>query len=83
VSADVEFTGYLKDPASRMKDIDLYALPSDTEQSPNAMLEAMAIGMPVVATRVGDVEAVLREVSPDNVCEPDDKAFAMAITDCP
>lgn len=79
VAADVEFTGYLKDPASRMNEFDLYALPSDTEQSPNAMLEAMAIGMPVVATRVGDVAAVLKHVSPENVCDIDDDAFTQAL----
>lgn len=76
VSDDVEFTGYLKDPAVRLREFDIFALPSDTEQSPNAMLEAMALGMPVVATRVGDVQAVLSNVSPHNVCDPDDAAFA-------
>lgn len=79
VAAEVEFTGYLADPARRLREFDLYALPSDTEQSPNAMLEAMAMGMPVVATRVGDVPSVLANVSPENLCEPDDAAFAAAL----
>lgn len=76
VADDVEFTGYLSDPGSRLKDFDLFALSSDTEQLPLALLEAMAVGMPVVATAVGDVPAILAEVSAGNVCPPDDEAFA-------
>lgn len=75
VAQDVEFTGYLANPLSRLADFDLFALSSDTEQLPIALLEAMAAGVPVVATRVGDVGAVLAQVSPENVCAPDDEAF--------
>ena len=64
VATDVEFTGYLSNPGDRLKEFDLFALSSDTEQLPMALLEAMALGLPVVATRVGDIEAVLSEVSP-------------------
>lgn len=80
VAADVEFTGYLKDPSARLADFDLFALSSDTEQLPIALLEAMAVGMPVVATRVGDVGDILAGVSPDNLCEPQDGPFAAALS---
>jgi len=40
-------------------EFDLFALSSDTEQLPIAMLEAMACGIPVVATRVGDVAYIM------------------------
>ncbi|WP_382326756.1 glycosyltransferase [Hydrogenophaga sp. UC242_50] len=53
VAADVEFTGYLKDPSARLTDFDLFALSSDTEQLPIALLEAMAVGMPVVRSARG------------------------------
>lgn len=76
VENKVEFTGYLKDPSVRLRDFDLFALSSDTEQLPIALLEAMAWGMPVVATRVGDVGDILSDVSPDNLCAPEDSAFA-------
>lgn len=79
VTNDVEFTGYLSDPGERLKDFDLFALSSDTEQLPLAMLEAMALGLPVVATAVGDVSVVLADVSADNVCEPNDEAFAQLL----
>ncbi|WP_084153710.1 glycosyltransferase [Simplicispira psychrophila] len=81
----VEFTGYLADPLAHLVTLDLFALSSDTEQLPLALLEAMAVGMPVVATRVGDVGAVLASVSPDNLCAPDDAAFAaqlLQVLDC-
>ncbi|MDD2711657.1 MAG: glycosyltransferase [Simplicispira sp.] len=76
----VEFTGYLQDPAARLASFDLFALSSDTEQLPLALLEAMALGMPVVATRVGDVGDILSDVSPDNLCEAQDGAFAAALS---
>jgi glycosyltransferase involved in cell wall biosynthesis len=34
---------------------DVFALPSDFDNSPNAVLEAMASGLPIVATNVGGV----------------------------
>lgn len=79
VASDVEFTGYLASPGDRLKDFDLFALSSDTEQLPMALLEALALGLPVVATRVGDLEALLSEVSSGSLCEPDDEAFQHAL----
>lgn len=76
----VEFTGYLQNPAARLATFDLFALSSDTEQLPIALLEAMALGMPVVATRVGDVGDILSDVSPDNLCEAQDGPFAAALS---
>jgi len=39
-----------------LADADLYCFPSHTEQFPIAVLEAMASGLPVIATRVGAIE---------------------------
>ena len=79
VAGDVEFTGYLANPSARLAEFDLFALSSDTEQLPIAMLEAMAMGIPVVATRVGDVKDVLSDVPAECLAEPDDLAFANAL----
>jgi len=75
VAADVEFTGYLAEPGRRLREFDLFALSSDTEQLPMSMLEAMACGVPVVATRVGDVADVLPEVAHAGLCAANDEAF--------
>jgi glycosyltransferase involved in cell wall biosynthesis len=39
--------------------MDVFALSSDTEQMPVALLEAMASSLPVAATDVGDVRRIL------------------------
>jgi glycosyltransferase involved in cell wall biosynthesis len=59
----VIFAGMVGDPADCYRAMDVFALTSDTEQMPLAVLEAMAAGLPVVSTDVGDVAAML---SPEN-----------------
>jgi len=51
--------GHRDDLAPYYAAMDVFALGSDTEQMPIALLEAMCAGLPVVATDVGDVAAVL------------------------
>ncbi len=55
------FTGYLERPARLLGALTLYALSSDTEQMPISLVEAMAAGLPVAATDVGDVGSMLDE----------------------
>lgn len=79
VAERVTFTGYHSDPSVPMSRFDLFALSSDTEQLPIAMLEAMAMGIPVVATRVGDVPSILHRVSPATLSAPTDDDFARVL----
>jgi len=79
VAADVEFTGYLTDPISRLIEFDLFALSSDTEQLPIAMLEAMACGIPVVATRVGDVAQIMPKVAHAALAAADDASLTATL----
>jgi len=51
----VIFTGWMKDLTPLYADLDVLALTSDNEGTPVAMIEAMAAGVPVVATDVGGV----------------------------
>lgn len=55
----VIFTGYQKDVSPFFRAFSLLVLPSLSEGMPNAALEAMAFGTPVVATRVGGVPEVV------------------------
>jgi glycosyltransferase involved in cell wall biosynthesis len=55
----VTFVGQTDDTAPWYQRFDVFVLSSRTEQMPIAMLEAMASGLPVVATDVGDVRAIL------------------------
>jgi glycosyltransferase involved in cell wall biosynthesis len=57
----VHFAGYQADPRAYYRAMDVFALSSDTEQMPIALLEAMASSLPVLSTNVGDVRAMLPE----------------------
>lgn len=60
----------------------VFALSSRYEGSPNAVLEAMAAGLPIVATSVGGVPEILRDGQTGLLVEPGDPvALAHALTD--
>ncbi len=50
LSERIRFHGLIRNPYDVLKQADLFVLPSRTEGFPNAMLEAMACGLPVIAT---------------------------------
>ncbi|MBL8749050.1 MAG: glycosyltransferase [Planctomycetes bacterium] len=70
----VEFAGPVADPASLYARFTTFVLSSRTEQMPIAMLEAMACGLPVVATDVGDVRAILPIEANECIVPPADPA---------
>lgn len=49
----INFHGHQSDVLKYMKDADLLILPSETEGMSNVLLEAMAIGLPIICTDVG------------------------------
>jgi glycosyltransferase involved in cell wall biosynthesis len=51
----LEFRGIVPDMIQVYRETDIFLLTSDWEGTPNVLLEAMASGLPVVATRVGGV----------------------------
>jgi glycosyltransferase involved in cell wall biosynthesis len=75
----VIFTGQVA-PENVLGTFDIFALSSDTEQMPNALLEAMAASRAVAAVDVGDVKSIVCEENRDFIVERDDgAAFAGAI----
>ena len=63
VADKIEFTGAVKNPFPEVEAADLYVLPSNREGFPNALVEAMALGKPVIATdcRTGPREILLSD----------------------
>lgn len=59
LSAVVHMTGCIDDPASLLADCDLAVFSSTSEGTPNSILEAMAMGLPVVATDLPGIRAAL------------------------
>jgi glycosyltransferase involved in cell wall biosynthesis len=75
----VRFAGHVSQPAELIRSLDVFGLSSDTEQMPISLLEAMAAGLPVAATAVGDVAAMLPPAQLDWVVPRDDAALAGAL----
>lgn len=73
------FAGHMPDPAAAYRSMDVFALSSDTEQMPFSVLEAMATGLPVAATDVGDLRMMLAPENLPNVARLDDAALADAL----
>lgn len=59
----VRFTGHIGEPERIYAALDIFALSSDTEQMPITVIEAMAAGLPVAATDVGDISLMLSDAN--------------------
>lgn len=61
LSTCIHFPGFATDVGERLKTFDLVVFSSIREGIPVAMLEAMAAGIPIVATRVGGIPEVITD----------------------
>jgi glycosyltransferase involved in cell wall biosynthesis len=61
ITNDVQFLGFqpADQIAQRHLQAQVFVLPSENENSPNALAEAMVSGMPVIATRVGGIPSLV------------------------
>jgi glycosyltransferase involved in cell wall biosynthesis len=79
ISARVTWHGSVADAASLFAAFDAFILSSRTEGTPIALLEAMAVGVPIVATRVGGVPDVVSEAEAMLVSSDHPDAIAAAL----
>jgi glycosyltransferase involved in cell wall biosynthesis len=78
----LRFAGFVPDFAELLPGVDLLVNPSLSEVMPNVVLEAMAAGVPVIATNVGSVAEI---AGPDDaialIPPGDSAAIARAVSD--
>jgi glycosyltransferase involved in cell wall biosynthesis len=80
VAGSLEFTGLQGDVPAQLCRGSLAVLPSRWEGMPNAVLEAMACGLPCVATRVSGSEDIVEHGVNGLLVEPEDyRAMAQAL----
>jgi glycosyltransferase involved in cell wall biosynthesis len=74
VADHFEFLGQRDDIPALLSAADLFVLPSRSEGLPNAVLEAMGSGLPIVATRVGGIVELIDDGRTGRLVPPDDAA---------
>ncbi len=78
----VHFLGERSDVPALLASSDLFLLPSRSEASPNGVLEAMAAGLPIVASRVGGIPELVESGVDGLLVEADQPAeLAAAVLD--
>ncbi|MBM3140740.1 MAG: glycosyltransferase family 4 protein [Chloroflexi bacterium] len=70
----VRFLGALSEPVHALAAADVLAAPSRNEGMGRALVEAMAIGLPVVAAAVGGIPVVVGEATAGILVPPEDAA---------
>lgn len=77
----VTFTGYTTEVSRYLQTLDVFVLPSEYEALSNALLEAMACGLPCIATNVGGLPDVIRHGANGLLIPPKSRdALVRAIT---
>ena len=80
VADAINFLGFQDNPFRIMEQIDLLILPSRTEGCPIVVIEAMAMGVPVIASNVGGVPELVTNDVGTLVPPKDAEALAKSIT---
>ena len=71
---DARFHGFTSSVRDRLAAADVFVLPSRGDNAPMAILEAMAAGLPVIATRVGGIPELVTHEQTGLLVAPDDPA---------
>ncbi len=80
-SVDARFNGFEPDVRSKLPSLDVFALPSRGDNLPVSILEAMAAGLPVVATRVGGIPELVDDGETGFLVDADDAPGLAAALD--
>lgn len=82
VEGSVVLLGARSDVPEILRRCDLYVSSSRTEGMSNALLEGLASGLPLVATRVGGAEDIVEDATNGRLLPPEDaRTLAGALTD--
>lgn len=80
IAEAVRFLGKRSDVGYLLRAIDVYVQPSLREGLPLSLLDAMAVGIPVVATTAGGIKEVVRDEENGLLVPPDDpQSLAVAL----
>ena len=80
IESNTNFTGFQSTPGDYLSLMDIFLLPSYTEGTSMTLLEAMSLGIPVVATRVGGTPEIVSHAETGLLIGSDNlKAFTAAI----
>jgi glycosyltransferase involved in cell wall biosynthesis len=72
VNEAIAFPGASSDPAAALRDADLFVLPSREEGMSIALLEAMALGIPLVASSIPGNRRIVSDFKHGRLAPPDD-----------
>jgi glycosyltransferase involved in cell wall biosynthesis len=82
IKKQVVFTGFQSKIDKLLPALDVFVLPSLTEGTPIALLEAMANGLPAIASSVGGIPSIIRSGQNGILTQPrNSKEIAKAICD--
>ena len=76
IAGRVFFMGHVVNPETHYRAFDIFALSSDTEQMPYTIIEAMAAGLPIAATDVGDISHMVAAENLPFLAAPSDELLA-------
>lgn len=74
IERNLTFGGHVGNVPTRLTDMDVFVLPSRAEGNSNAILEAMAAGLPIVSTAVGGTAMQVGPAGQAFLCDPGDDA---------
>jgi glycosyltransferase involved in cell wall biosynthesis len=78
LSDSVQFLGFSHDVPGFLAGLDVYVVSSNSEGLPLSLLEAIATGLPVVATEVGGVPGIVRTSDSGWLSPPNDPQALLA-----